>query len=378
MMINKSIVVICISALTIALCGCNNGKVSGYSNSLPQRQTTLSQVTQVVNPINSPSTSATEQLDASLSSPQGIFVSSGPRISDKVLSMPVVSGNLIRVGWDEIEPRPGEYDFSQISALITQAKTHGKQVTLSVLNGPRAPKWLYQKGAAAFEYMFKTRYSERGNRSEVIPIPWDPVYLTYWLKLVAALGDEFAQEPALALVHITHASKNGFEMQLPEERVLGRPESVSSGPWHEAGYTERLYIAALKQITDAFAQAFPQHPIDIEIHPVLGSLTPAKEIFTYGIDKYGSRFGLFSAWWSGKVQPWNKDMLPLITSACQRSFCAMQLIGNQTRQPDRLLNGSLSSAMAAAQSMGAKYYEVWDVDVRNPALLTTLEAFSSH
>ena len=66
-------------------------------------------------------------------SPKGIYVSSGPNVSDSVLSQKHVAGNLIRVGWDQVEAVPGKYDFSKIKAKIEQAKRLNKKVTLSIL-----------------------------------------------------------------------------------------------------------------------------------------------------------------------------------------------------------------------------------------------------
>ena len=304
--------------------------------------------------------------------PAGIFVSSGPRVSDKVLSSPFVQGNLIRVGWDEVEPAPGQYDFSAIDKLISQAKQHNKRVALSVLNGPRAPAWLYEAGAKSFVYEFKTRYSERGDRQERIPLPWDAVYLQHWRALSAALGKRYQDEKSIALVHITHSSKNGFEMQLPEQRINGRRESVTHGPWHDAGYAVEKHIAAMQSVIDAYVKAFPSTPLDIEIHPVLDSYKPAEAVLEYGQQQAGERFGLFSAWWSGKSERWNAPLYPLLEKACDTSFCTLQLIGNQTRQPERLLKGSVNETIDAGMELGAKYFEVWDVDVRNRELKASL------
>lgn len=309
--------------------------------------------------------------------PAGIFVSSGPTVSDRVLGQSHVAGNLIRVGWDQLQPVPDSFDFSAIDTLIAQARQHNKQVTLSVLNGPRTPAWVYEKGATAFSYEFKTRYSGRGNRQEAIPLPWDSTYLSYWRELITELGKRYADNPTIALVHITHASKNGFEMQLPEQRVAGRPETPASGPWHNAGYTQEKHVQDIQQVITYFADAFPDTPLDIEIHPVLDSIEPARQVYEFGKARYGKQFGLFSAWWSGKSQPWNQALYPLFQSACEASFCNIQMIGNQTRQPERLLNGSLLSAMQEAEKLGAKYFEVWSADLANNALKNEIATFSS-
>lgn len=309
--------------------------------------------------------------------PHGIYVGSGPTVSDKVLSLAHVSGNLIRVGWNEIEPTAGTYDFSKVDILIAQAKRLNKKVTLSILNGPRTPQWLYERGAKAFKYEFKNRHSERGNRQEVIPLPWDSVYLKYWQQLIVKLGQKYQANDTISLIHITHSSKNGFEMHLPEERVNGRPETPYNGPWKEAGYQETKYIESLKTIVDTYMTAFPNHFLDLEIHPVLGSLKPATDAFQFAYDKYGSRFGLFSAWWSGKKQRWNTAMYAILSDACDKSFCTVQIIGNQTRQPNRLFEGDLIKTMEQAKSLGVNYFEVWDVDLRNDKLRPQLNKFNT-
>ncbi|MEP2652228.1 MAG: beta-galactosidase [Paraglaciecola sp.] len=309
--------------------------------------------------------------------PSGIFVGSGPTVSDDILSLEHVTGNLIRVGWNEVQPSSGEYDFSKLDALIDQAQRLNKKVTLSILNGPRAPQWLYAKGAKAFKYEFKNRHSERGNRQEVIPLPWDPVYLKYWQQLIVALGQKYQANNTISLIHITHSSKNGFEMHLPEERIAGKLETPYNGPWKDMGYQETQYIDSLKSIVDTYMTAFPNHFLDLEIHPVLGSLKPATDVFHFAFDKYGSRFGLFAAWWSGKKQRWNTAMYGILSDACVKSFCSVQIIGNQTRQPNRLFEGDLIKTMQQAQSLGVNYFEVWDIDLRNDSLRPKLVNFNT-
>mgnify|MGYP001404718863 CR=1 FL=1 len=363
-------VCLCVLLLLVAACHGNNMQ---YPQSSKPVSGDESSVTKPVP--ESPQTSKQAELAGTV--PAGIFVSSGPTVSDRVLGQPHVTGNLIRVGWDQLQPAPAAYDFSAIDKLIAQARQHNKRVTLSVLNGPRTPSWVYEQGAKAFSYEFKTRYSGRGNRQEIIPLPWDTTYLSYWRKLIAELGKRYADNPMVALVHITHASKNGFEMQLPEERIAGRPETPVSGPWHDAGYTQEKHVKAIQQVITYFAEAFPHTPLDIEIHPVLDSVEPARQVYEFGKARYGQRFGLFSAWWSGKSQRWNEALYPLLKSACEFSFCNIQMIGNQTRQPERLLNGSLLSAMREAEKLGARYFEVWSADLANHALQGEIVTFSS-
>lgn len=297
--------------------------------------------------------------------PRGLFISAGPVVSDALLGQKNISGTLVRVPWRNFEPVEGQYDFTEIDRKIHQAKKLGKKVTLSLLNGPFAPEWLYQKGVTGFNYTFRNRYTTQNGKQEKIPLPWDPIYLKSWRNTIKALGQRYAHEKTIALVHITYSSKNGFEMHLPEERLGRQRESIYHGPWKDAGYTEEKFITALKQVVDAFMQSFPQHALDIEIHPVLESTRPAKELFAYGKNTYGKRFGLFSAWWSGILQRWNSGITDILTTACQQTFCTVQLIGNEKRQPRRLLDGSAKRTVQQAYEMGARYFEVWDVDLKD-------------
>lgn len=372
----KNAVLVAVALLGAVACHGNSMNYPSYGNTGTDASSQQeSQQSSETSPATTSSSSTTDQ-SSDFKKPMGIFVSSGPTVSDKVLSQSHVAGNLVRVGWNDVQPSSTAFDFSKIDALINQAKSHNKVVSLSVLNGPRTPQWLYEKGAESFDYTFMNRYSERGNREEKIPLPWDSIYLQYWTALIEKLGERYSDEPAVALVHITHSSKNGFEMHLPEQRVSGRRETVKQGPWADAGYAINKHVSALKTVVDAFAHAFPNTPIDIEIHPVLDSLEPAEQIFTYGTSQYGKRFGLLTAWWSGKVQPWNQAMIPILERACTISFCNIQMIGNQTRQPERLLDGSLMSSMAVAEQMGARYFEVWSADLRNAELSADLASFS--
>lgn len=363
---------VCLSVLVLLVTACH-----GNNMQYPQSTKPVSGNESGVGQPLPKSPEVNNKAESTAMAPAGIFVSSGPTVSDRVLGQPHVAGNLIRVGWDQLQSAPASYDFSAIDTLIAQARQYNKKVTLSVLNGPRTPAWVYEQGAQPFSYEFKTRYSGRGNRQEAIPLPWDATYLSYWRKLIAELGKRYAGNPTVALVHITHSSKNGFEMQLPEERIAGRPETPESGPWHDAGYTQEKHIKAIQQVITYFAEAFPHTPLDIEIHPVLDSVEPARQVYEFGKARYGQRFGLFSAWWSGKSQRWNEALYPLLKSACEFSFCNIQLIGNQTRQPERLLNGSLLSAMQEAEKLGARYFEVWSADLANHALQGEIATFSS-
>jgi hypothetical protein len=241
-----------------------------------------------------------------------------------------------------------------------------KKITLMVLGGPQTPEWVYQAGAKAFPYRWGSRY--RPGEEARIPLLWDEVYLRKWTALVQALGKRYAGEKTVVLVHISGATENGLEMQLPAS-------ARDRNEWLRAGYSPQRVIAAWKRILDVYAAAFPDTPLDIDIHPVLGSDRVAEEIAAYGSSKLGKRFGVFAGWLSGKparMDRYHAGMYGLAEKYGRLSFASFQMIGNETNQPERFAGG-LKGAVAQGMGWGARYYEIWKADVVNPQLHPTLK-----
>jgi hypothetical protein len=304
--------------------------------------------------------------------PAGLFVCRGPRPTpDREVNFPFIDGWLVRPGWDKVEPEEGRYDWRYIKREIATARRLGKKITLAILGGPQTPAWLYKAGARAFRYTYGSRYRTREEAR--IPVLWDEVYLTRWTALVRRLGKQFAGDPTVVLVHVTGATFNGLETQLPFA-------PVDQGQWRKLGYTPARAIAAWKRILSAYARAFPRTPLDIDVHPVLGSDEVATEVMAYGARKLGRRFGVFGGWLSGREAAQDRHhagMHALARKYGRRSFAAFQLIGNETGQPERFGRGGARAAIEQGMSWGARYFEVWETDAMNPRMHDLLSAFAA-
>ena len=161
------------------------------------------------------------------------------------------------------------------------------------------------------------------------------------MALVRAVGQRFAGEEAIVLVHITGATENGLEMQLPHTADDARR-------WRSRGYTPDKAVNAWKRIIDEFAAAFPDKPLDLDIHPVLGSDGVAQEATSYGLEHLGNRFGTFGGWLSGKSADQDRHhagMHPLVKKFAKESFADFQLIASEIRQPQQFADGHLKSAI---------------------------------
>jgi len=299
--------------------------------------------------------------------PRGIFVCRGPNATpERDVNYPFVDGWLVRPGWERVEPREGQFDWSFIENEIALAKKLGKKITLSVLGGPQTPAWVYAAGAQGFDY---TMPAGRQGQAR-IPVLWNEVYLKKWTTLIQALGRRFNGEPTVVLVHITGATGNGLEMQLPF-----MPQDREQ--WRKAGYAPEKAIAAWNRIVDTFAGAFPDKPLDIDVHPVLGSDDVANAVAAHGSQALGKRFGIFSGWLSGKPASDDRHHAGMQAIAAKygpRGFAAFQMVASQTsnRSNPKFANlfatGGLQAAFEQGFSWNARYFEIWETDAANAAL----------
>lgn len=302
-----------------------------------------------------------------VSPPTGVYVSSTLTSSTSHSVMkgdverPFVKGVLVRVKWADLEPTQVGYDWSLLDAELDRADSYGTKVTLAVLNGPASPTWLEAAGAQMFAYTF------RGVAGAKMPVPWDAVYLDVWTDFITALGERYSNRPTITLVHITHSTYNGFEMGLSPAR--GGEEA-----WVAAGYTRDKLVWSWQDVIDAFWGAFPNKPLDVEVHPIFNGEdgTIASDIVDYGSAMLGKRFGVFAAWWSQNhavnVYP---AMFEIIKQAAATSFATVQFVASAVKEPDRFTgiigtnpSDALVGAINLALSNGVRYLEIWNADIQ--------------
>ena len=303
--------------------------------------------------------------------PRGIYCSCGPTTASggssytpAIAAKSFVDGFLVRVPWADVETSPSVFDWSLIDDQVAKVATDGKRIALAVVQGGSGtPAWLAGLGAQTVSYSF-------AGQTQTIALAWDPVYLARWTAFVSALGARYDGEPTIALVHATHATHNGFEMQLG----LSQQALYAS-----LGYSEAVYAGSWFTVLDAFAAAFPSKPIDVDAHPIFGDDQVAEDVVAYGLAAIGPRFGAFSAWWSVDnafdVYP---GMYALLLATAPQTFATVQNVGSWITTPERYdfdLN-EYEAAYDLALDAGVRYVEVWNQDLLAPELQGLLLATS--
>ena len=302
---------------------------------------------------------------ATVFAPRGIYCSCPPTtrsgshsVMPAVANKDFVRGILIRVEWREIEQNQGQFQWDLLDSELAAARQYGKKVALAIINGHAAPAWLGGAGAQMFNYDL------RGSPTS-LPVPWDAVYLSAWSNFVAQLGARYKDNLDIALIHITHSTYNGFEMQLPYS-------PTDQGAWQTVGYSPTRLIDSWKTVVDAFVQAFPTHALDLDVHPIGADPTQdpnqvAREVVAYGNSAAGPRFGVFAAWWSqNNAQTAYPDMFALIQQGANTSFSTVQMV--------TIFGTAISPELDLAFNSGVRYMEIWNGDILNTAIESSLRA----
>jgi len=294
--------------------------------------------------------------------PMGLYCSCPPTnnmgsgsVVPAVAQLDHVDGVLVRVAWEDIETSPGVYDWSLIDGQIQAAQSYGIKISLAVVNGLVAPDWLSAMGTQMFDYTFH-------KSQESIPVPWDATFQSRWNQFIADLGARYNTEDTISLVYITTSSSNGFEMQLPRS-----PTDIAN--WNAIGYTDELYASAWKSAMDAFADAFPNHPLSHEVHPVLNSDVVAEDVYQYAREHHGDQVGVLAAWWmvhnAEDVYP---GMFEILKDASYESHSEVQVANSYTNTPDRFSEDGYQGEINLAINSGVRYMEVWNSDLLNTSL----------
>jgi hypothetical protein len=314
-------------------------------------------------------------------------------LPDQVLENTNVDGVALRTAWDTLEPAEGEFDWSLVDREIEVAKAHGKEVSLSVVAGFRTPQWVYEAGAAKFGFVWDKTWGAPICSRQHIPIPWDPVFLAKWRGFIRALGKRYDSEPTVPLVKITGLNSFSEEALLPhfrEKLIAHGPYQCTSDDdvanWKMRGYTRAKVKLAWKSIVEAFAVTFPHKnlaamivprglpPIDNEgnlISDSDGDPRAAEELVAEGAEQCSGRFIVQN---NGLSAFWN--LAPHIAIA-HRASLGFQMLGEVTRDPTCRMNRGmrpcdppqvLRSAVERVLAAGARFLEIYAVDIVNPEL----------
>jgi hypothetical protein len=296
-----------------------------------------------------------------------------------LLSLPGVKGVSVSVEWRAVEPQEGHFQWNALDEPVAKAAAQGKTVTLRLLPGISTPDWVYQKGAKAFtftdrnpfhgEALYKAghRYNSFGQTLK-IPLPWDEVFLASWERTVAAFGGHYKNATNIAMVHLAGPTRHSTEMILPRE-------NEDKAQWRALGYTPQKLIGAWQRSIDAFARAFPETPLVLNLSPVIFDDGVLEAVVRYGYDHYGRRFFLQNNILLGMNAPMQRKDWQILRDYASKTTIGFQreLLGKKVPDWDRLSDtdrlklrrANFEGMFSRGLGLGAQYFEVGAAEARD-------------
>jgi hypothetical protein len=293
------------------------------------------------------------------------------------LKQPGIKGVALSEEWRALEPQPGRRDWSALDDEIQLVARSGRKVGLRLQPGIFTPDWVYARGARRFPFQDRnpyhandggrvTRPNETLGQSLTIPVPWDEGFLSAWEDFVAAAGKHYAGEPAIAMVHVTGPNKHFSEMHLPHE-----PEDRQR--WQSMGYSEDKLVTAWKRSFDAYARAFPQAALVLDLSPVIFDDKVVERVVDYATGKYGRRVFLQNNILLGQNQgreriDWKildryRNKTPI---GFQRQLLRLNNQGQMTAARRReLRRDNFEKMLTEGMRLGGRYFEIGAQEARD-------------
>jgi Beta-galactosidase len=318
--------------------------------------------------------------DADFSFARGIYLLAG-KVNSKdligVINSRGVVGVSLTAEWKDIEPQESHYQWASLDEAIAKVTQMHKKVTLRMFPGISTPDWVYAKGAKAFEFVDKNpfhgeafyrpghRFSTYGTQLRM-PIPWDEAFLASWEKFVEVYGSHYRNAANIAMVHVTGPTRHSAEMHLPKDRE-------DQEKWRAVGYTPQKLIEAWKRSIDAFAKAFPETPLVLNLSPVIFEDGVMDEVVRYGYARYGRRLFLqnnilMAEHKRMKREDWNvlREYASKTTIGFQRGLLRLKERGDVAASERlRLKRANFEGMFAQGLALGAQYFEVGATDVKD-------------
>lgn len=292
----------------------------------------------------------------------GIFsvrnISASNRLEDvSELNLPYVAGLSVRFRWEDIEPKPGEFDWSLLEKAHELTVASNKLLMIRVIAGTFSPGWIYGQGVQKITFYGDETNWMKPDAVATMPIPWDENYLQAWERFLKSFGNKILDWSNVYCVQMTGGGVIG-EMFLPKKRESTIEE------WAKAGISDEKLFYVWKRIIESYDKCIPKGVglgLDLGV-PFKGSRT-SELINEYALENYAVRVwfqynGLKEVYLP--TDRWSE----MIRESSKKTIVGYQMVGGgqflDTQTGDRKI------AFEHAIEDGCSYVEVYVADLRDP------------
>lgn len=185
---------------------------------------------------------------------------------DTLLSNNAISGLTVGRHWDNIslsKPNPSpfgprflfdRYDWTFLDDAFDVAKKHKATVQLIITPGFDTPPWVMAQIPSCDSLLYNQPVSQtcgsaqftgfrqhRRSDTNVLPLPWDLTYQTYWEDFLGALNARYGTNPAFVAIAVAGPTGASTEMIYPT--TDNTPRIQPSGVYPDSVWTELVNFA---------------------------------------------------------------------------------------------------------------------------------------
>lgn len=230
--------------------------------------------------------------------PKGSYVKAkiGRSIPTSLLENDGITGFLLDVSWNKLEPEEGVYNWESLDARINEATSHGKYIFLNIMaGGVNTPNWVINK-SETYTFIDTNRYHRSYLENITIPVFWNETFLNAKKEFIQTLGERYSNNPYIVAVTVSFANAMTNDWFIPHfiGTIKGR-EINQVEDWLKVGYTHEKMLNAGIETIDTWANAFPYQilklPLGLTHEDLDGSKTRlAEDICEYAYRTYPDRF----------------------------------------------------------------------------------------
>jgi hypothetical protein len=302
---------------------------------------------------------------------KGIYTlpAEGKGIDTTMASASFITGYSIRVSWKSLEPTKGAYNWKVIDNALNLARKNDKYIVLRILAGAFSPDWVMaQPNVPKLEYV-ETNKNKPGYGTKIsLPVPWDSNYLNLYYTFLGALSKWYSTEPKLYWVAVSGPVLGAATPYLS-------PDSGTLAIMYTKGLTAYKWEEVWKEAIDRTATLFPLKAISLCLDVPPSYPYIAERLAEYAVTKYGKRICLQSNGLSSKVldssylikNPEAASVFSLFPKYKDKAIIGFQMTWAAAWEDGAIRVGPLDQAIDAGIALGARYLEIYQDDILNPA-----------
>jgi len=214
---------------------------------------------------------------------------------DALLGNPAISGVAFRTFWSELQPAKDRYDLSSVDSAFAAAAAKGKSVQLILVPGFGTPSWVLDEltscddgqppegggrhggrhgsgqgrghrseassgtTAPCGKAMFQVSEGRAHGQAQALPLPWNPVYKSYWKAFLTEIASRYGANSAFVSIAVAGPTAESVEIILPRQGdQLERWAQLLERSYRDASYhrSDKAFVEEWNAAVTMYGEIF--------------------------------------------------------------------------------------------------------------------------